>query len=450
MVGDTPASTLDSVASSVLSQVYVPFDFGQPPPRPLKFSRDFKISKRLSASLRHDKGDFNLDFRRNMTAPLSQLLAHRIMTEVGVTQEEIIAAVYHNEKQRFRLLWECGPEGVYELLIGAVQGHSMAVDNASVHRRVDPAKVPYLTHATHYDFYRNIARDGLRAGGAAGKAHRAQVHCLPDCKNSEQFYPDKADVILRINPALANCTWYMSANGYYLTDDTVPPESIVAVIIRATGEVVLPTDGKAPPPKADVLKGVLKAHLSSRASTQGGRSSAPPRKNRANASHRRAYMAALLPDTLDQRLAPITEEAAHHRQGGICQQQLHFMPTLEERWSFLMHWNPDAAPLIPLRAPVTSSERRFTAATIMASPSDSSRLYSPSEAEEPGGSDDDEAWLAPTPEDFPPNLELSPLPNSAWSEDEAWRESSPEAPASIAAGNGRAEPGTPLGQLLQR
>ena len=154
--GDTPASTLDSVASSVLSQVYVPFDFGRPPPRPLKFYRDFKISKRLSASLRHDKGDFNLDFRKNMAAPLRQLLAHRIMTEVGVTQAEIIAAVYHNEKQRFRLLWEGGPDG--ELLIGAVQGHSMVVDNASVHCRVDPDKVPYLTHATHYDFYRNIAR----------------------------------------------------------------------------------------------------------------------------------------------------------------------------------------------------------------------------------------------------------------------------------------------------
>ncbi|CAE7334125.1 TRPT1, partial [Symbiodinium sp. CCMP2456] len=179
-------------------EVYVPFDFGQPPPRPLKYYRDFKISKRLSASLRHDKGDFNLDFRKNMAAPLRQLLAHRIMTEERISQAEIIAVVYHNAKQRFRLLWEGGPDG--ELLIGAVQGHSMAVDNASVHCRVDQDKVPYLTHATHYDFYKNIAKDGLRAGGVAGKAHRAQVHCLPDCKDSEQYYPEKADVILRINP----------------------------------------------------------------------------------------------------------------------------------------------------------------------------------------------------------------------------------------------------------
>ncbi|CAE7499171.1 TRPT1, partial [Symbiodinium sp. CCMP2456] len=118
--------------------VYVPFDFGQPPPRPLKYYRDHKISKRLSVSLRHDKGDFNLDFRRNMAAPLSQLLAHRIMTEVQVSQEEVIAVVYHSEKQRFRLLWEGGPDG--ELLIGAVQGHSVVVDNASVHSRVDQDK----------------------------------------------------------------------------------------------------------------------------------------------------------------------------------------------------------------------------------------------------------------------------------------------------------------------
>ena len=126
--------------------------------------------------LRHDKGEFNLHFFNNATAEVEDILALPIMREVGARQDTLISCVYYNSKQRFRLLWlhdqsRSGPT----LVLGAVQGHSRAVDYDSVHERVDPSRVPDLIHGTHYDFYKKIFKEGLLPG--AGNKDSAAPSC---------------------------------------------------------------------------------------------------------------------------------------------------------------------------------------------------------------------------------------------------------------------------------
>ena len=132
-------------------------------------------------------------------------------------QDTLISCVYYNSKQRFRLLWlhdssRSGPT----LVLGAVQGHSKAVDYDSVHERVDPSRVPALIHGTHYDFYKKIFKEGLLPG-AGNKEWRDQIHLLAASTDlNSKLLPPKCDIVLHIDPALATgCRFYKSANGYY-------------------------------------------------------------------------------------------------------------------------------------------------------------------------------------------------------------------------------------------
>ena len=209
-------------------------------PRKLEYKYDTKVSKRLSVVLRHDKGEFNLHFFNNATAEVDAILDLPIMREVGARQDTLISCVYYNSKQRFRLLWlhdssRSGPT----LVLGAVQGHSKAVDYDSVHERVDPSRVPVLIHGTHYDFYKKIFKEGLLPG-AGNKEWRDQIHLLAASTDlNSKLLPPKCDIVLHIDPALATgCRFYKSANGYYLTGEPIGPQAISAVTIRETKERV--------------------------------------------------------------------------------------------------------------------------------------------------------------------------------------------------------------------
>ncbi|CAE7441482.1 kptA, partial [Symbiodinium microadriaticum] len=219
------------------------------PPRRLGYKYDTKVSKRLSVVLRHDNGEFNLHFYQNATAELDAILDLRIMQEVQARQDTIISCVYYNSKQRFRLLWLHDPERSGPVLVlGAVQGHSKAVDYDEVHERVDPERVPELIHGTHYDFYKKIFKEGLLPG-AGNKDYRDQIHLLEVTSVGSRLLPPKCDIILDIGPALAKgCRFYKSANGYYLTGEPIGPQAISAVTIKETRERVedLGTSGNSP------------------------------------------------------------------------------------------------------------------------------------------------------------------------------------------------------------
>ncbi|CAE7398205.1 TRPT1, partial [Symbiodinium microadriaticum] len=198
---------------------FAPYHFDYPPQR-LEYKYDTKVSKRLSVVLRHDKGEFNLHFYQNATAELDAILDLPIMQEVRARQDTIISCVYYNSKQRFRLLRLHDPTRSGPVLVlGAVQGHSKAVDYDSVHERVDPGKVPDLIHGTHYDFYKKIYKEGLLPG-AGNRDYRDQIHLFDETNLGSRLLPPKCDIILHIDPALATgCRFYKSANGYYLTGE---------------------------------------------------------------------------------------------------------------------------------------------------------------------------------------------------------------------------------------
>ena len=123
---------------------YAPYTFDVRP-RPLQHSRMVALSKRLTVCLRHDKGEFGLEWTPQAMTPLEKVLSLGIMQEKGAKLEEVLAVVYHSNKQRFRL-------GVIQdtLYIGACQGHSMEVEEEHVYSRVEPSEVPpsYMQRAT--------------------------------------------------------------------------------------------------------------------------------------------------------------------------------------------------------------------------------------------------------------------------------------------------------------
>ena len=114
-------------------------------PRPLQHSRMVVLSKRLTVCLRHDKGEFGLEWTPQAMTPLEKVLSLRIMQERGAKLEEVLAVVYHSDKKRFRL-------GVIQgtLYIGACQGHSMEVEEDHVYTKFDPSRSPpsYMQRAT--------------------------------------------------------------------------------------------------------------------------------------------------------------------------------------------------------------------------------------------------------------------------------------------------------------
>ena len=263
---------------------FAPYHFDYPPLK-LEYKYDTKVSKRLSVVLRHDKGEFNLHFFNNATAEVDAILDLPIMREVGARQDTLISCVYYNSKQRFRLLWLHDPSrSGPTLVLGAVQGHSKAVDYDSVHERVDPSRVPDLIHGTHYDFYKKIFKEGLLPG-AGNKEWRDQLHLLAASTDlGSKLLPPKCDIVLHIDPALATgCRFYKSANGYYLTGEPIGPQAISAVTIRETRERVEAEKEGSPPLPSTVLQALLRNQLGGRRQTAKAQSS--------ESSHRRAYMA---------------------------------------------------------------------------------------------------------------------------------------------------------------
>ena len=244
--------------------------------RPVRLSPDRQemVSKRLSVVLRHDKGEFQLRFDERALVPLDDVLQLPIMRKKKIDRDQIMAAIFYNDKQRFRAVIKAG-----RTFIGASQGHSFKVNPESVHTRASAAEMPSLVHGTRYDFLQSIFQHGIRPGGLR-EGHRQMVHCLPDEPASAKFYPPGVDVVLHISPQKSDATWYRSENGYYMTSDVVPAKAIEMVSVIGIPDVVLAEGGRPPD-----LKAVAKLAL--RVQSKGSRASAP-----SASTAERAYMTA--------------------------------------------------------------------------------------------------------------------------------------------------------------
>ena len=226
-------------------------------PRPLQHSCMVALSKRLTVCLRHDKGEFGLEWTPQAMTPLEKVLSLRIMQERGAKLEEVLAVVYHSDKKRFRL-------GVIQgtLYIGACQGRSMEVEEDHVYTSVEPSEVPPIIHATCYDFYASILKTGIKPGGGNPRT-RGHIHCLRDHVSQHRFFPPGVEIILHLEHAAHTVRWYLTDNGYFVTPDTIPAAAITAVTIIASGQRVSFKDH--PPPAASIAMAMACAPSGSRA-----------------------------------------------------------------------------------------------------------------------------------------------------------------------------------------
>jgi putative RNA 2'-phosphotransferase len=153
-----------------------------------------KISKYLSKHLRHEPERLGLTL-----APGG-----------WVRVEDLLAACANNDKRRFSF----DPTGT---LIRANQGHSTSVD-----LQLEPVTPPALLyHGTGAQFVEAIRRDGLK------KMARHHVHLSIDVPTATKVGARHGKpVVLEVDAAAmqrAGHTFYVSANGVWLTD-AVPPE----------------------------------------------------------------------------------------------------------------------------------------------------------------------------------------------------------------------------------
>ena len=220
-------------------------------PQPLSPDQQEMVSKRLSVVLRHDKGEFELRFDERALVPLEDVLRLPIMYKKRIDRKQIMSAIYHNDKKRFRAVIKDG-----KTFIGASQGHSFRINPGSVHTRTPTENVPALVHSTHYDFLQSILQHGIRPGGLR-EDHRQMVHCLEDKTSAARYYPPGVDVVLHISPQKTDATWYRSENDYYMTSETVPAKAIYKVSVVGSSDVVY-AEGDRPPDLKAVAKAVLR------------------------------------------------------------------------------------------------------------------------------------------------------------------------------------------------
>jgi putative RNA 2'-phosphotransferase len=169
-----------------------------------------RISKYLSKHLRHEPERLGLELAPGGWVRIDDLLAACARNHFPITRDQLDEVVAGNDKRRFSL----DPTGT---LIRANQGHSTPVD-----LQLEPAVPPaVLYHGTGAQHVEAIRSDGLK------KMARHHVHLSIDVPTATKVGARHGKpVVFEVDAAAmhqAGHTFYVSANGVWLTD-TVPPE----------------------------------------------------------------------------------------------------------------------------------------------------------------------------------------------------------------------------------
>jgi putative RNA 2'-phosphotransferase len=169
-----------------------------------------KISKYLSKHLRHQPERLGLQLAPGGWVRVDDLLAACDRNSFPISREQLEEVVRSNDKRRFAF----EPTGA---LIRANQGHSTSVD-----LRLEPAEPPALLyHGSGAQNVEPISREGLN------KMARHHVHLSIDVPTAQGVGTRHGKpVIFAVDAAAmrrAGHTFYVSANGVWLTD-AVPPE----------------------------------------------------------------------------------------------------------------------------------------------------------------------------------------------------------------------------------
>lgn len=171
-----------------------------------------RISKLMSLVLRHKPEHLGLELDENGWVEVELLLAAMNRRQLKVDRSLLEQVVSENDKQRFAFNED-------RTRIRANQGHSVAVDVELVEK--NPPEV--LLHGTVQKFLDAIRESGLK------KMSRQHVHLSADSKTASKVGSRRGKpLILEIDAAkmaAAGFTFYLSANGVWLTDH-VPPNFI--------------------------------------------------------------------------------------------------------------------------------------------------------------------------------------------------------------------------------
>jgi len=97
--------------------------------RPRENNPDVQISKNLSWLLRHGAEKEKLTMDSAGFVPLSEVLAKQFYKSHHVTVEKIREIVDTNDKKRYELKAQKGPDGKEVLYIRATQGHTIKVNS---------------------------------------------------------------------------------------------------------------------------------------------------------------------------------------------------------------------------------------------------------------------------------------------------------------------------------
>jgi putative RNA 2'-phosphotransferase len=174
-----------------------------------------RVSKYLSKHLRHEPERLGLTLAPGGWVAVDDLLAACDRDNFPITRQQLEEVVATSDKQRFAF----DPTGTR---IRANQGHSAAVD-----LRLPPAEPPALLyHGTGEQHVGTIRGEGLR------KMARHHVHLSIDVPTAMKVGARHGKpVVFEIDAAAmhrAGHTFYVSANGVWLTD-TVPPEYLKTI-----------------------------------------------------------------------------------------------------------------------------------------------------------------------------------------------------------------------------
>lgn len=176
---------------------------------PVPEKRLTTVSKYLAKYLRHAPEDLGLSLQPGGWVPVDDLLEAAGKHGFPVEYDELVEVVETNEKRRFSF----DPSGE---LIRANQGHSVEVD-----LQLESAVPPdVLYHGTVERFLASIGEVGLIRG------NRHHVHLSKDVETARKVGARRGKpIILTIDSGRMHReghTFYLSANGVWLTD-SVPP-----------------------------------------------------------------------------------------------------------------------------------------------------------------------------------------------------------------------------------
>ena len=196
---------------------FAPYLFDVRPP-PLEHSRMVALSKRLTVCLRHDKGEFGLEWTPQAMTPLEKVLSRA---------------------PSLKRSWRWSPTQTRR---GSVWVSSRAPSilehvkgTAWRWRRTmcTPGSILPRSPPSYYDFYASILKTGIKAGGGNPRT-RGHIHCLRDHVSQHRFLPPGVEIILHLEHAAHTARWYLTDNGYFVTPDTIPATAITAVTIIAS------------------------------------------------------------------------------------------------------------------------------------------------------------------------------------------------------------------------